>query len=282
MNTLAGSVPEAVPRGRVVLRILPGQSGGKCYVYLPRAWQPGGPVLAAVHGISRNAREQALLFAGWAERHGFAVIAPLFARDSYRDYQRLGIEARGQRADQFFIRALDAFAGWAGGPVARVSLFGYSGGGQFAHRFALLHPSRVAGLALGAPGWYTLPDERRAFPLGIAEFPGEDQPNLAAWLTLPMIVLVGSEDNQRDPALRQSARLDRLQGLTRIERGQRFIAATAAAARKRGVVPRLEFTLLPGVAHSFEAAMTAGGLPEKIIHFLGLQGPLSLETDDVR
>ena len=273
MSVIANAVPVEVPRGRVVLRILPGQSGGKCYVYVPRAWQPGGPVLAAVHGISRNAREQALLFAGWAERHGFAVVAPLFARDGYRDYQRLGIEARGQRADQFFIRILDAFAEWAGGTLGKVCLFGYSGGGQFAHRFALLHPERVAGLALGAPGWYTLPDERRAFPLGIADFPDEREPDLGAWLTLPMIVLVGSEDNQRDPALRQSPRLDRLQGLTRIERGQRFVAATAAAARKRGLVSRLEFTLLPGVGHSFEAAMTAGGLPEKIIVFLGLQGP---------
>lgn len=273
MSVIANAVPVEVPRGRVVLRLLPGQSGGKCYVYLPRAWQPGGPVLAAVHGISRNAREQALLFAGWAERHGFAVVAPLFARDGYRDYQRLGIEARGQRADLFFIRVLDAFAEWAGAPLEKVCLFGYSGGGQFAHRFALLHPGRVAGLALGAPGWYTLPDERRAFPLGIADFPDEREPDLGAWLTLPMIVLVGSEDNQRDPALRQSPRLDRLQGLTRIERGQRFVAATTAAARKRGLASRREFTLLPGVGHSFEAAMTAGGLPEKIISFLGLQGP---------
>jgi len=138
----------------------------------------------------------------------------------------------------------------------------------------LLHPGRVAALALGAPGWYTLPDERYAFPLGIAQFPEEIQLDLAAWLVLPMIVLVGSEDNQRDPALRQSARLDRLQGLTRIERGQRFIAATAAAACTRGLTPRLEFALLPGVGHSFEAAMTAGGLPEKILPFLGLLAPL--------
>lgn len=271
MPSSSMAVPVAVPRGRVVLRILPGLSGGKCYVYLPRSWQPGGPVLAAVHGISRNAREQALLFAGWAERHGFAVVAPLFARDGYRDYQRLGIEARGQRADEFFIRVLGTFADWAGAPVEKVNLFGYSGGGQFAHRFALLHPERVAGLALGAPGWYTLPDERRAFPLGVADFPDERQPDLAAWLALPMIVLVGSEDNQRDPALRQSPRLDRLQGLTRIERGQRFVAKTLAVARKRGLAARVEFTLLPGVGHSFEAAMTAGALPEKIIHFLGLQ-----------
>ncbi len=278
MITHVEVLPLEVPRGRVVLRVLPGPSGGKCYVYLPRQWQPGGPVLAAIHGISRNAREQALLFAGWAERHSFAVIAPLFSRENYRDYQRLGIEARGQRADRFFIRVLETFADWAGAPVERVNLFGYSGGGQFAHRFALLYPGRVAGLALGAPGWYTLPDERRAFPLGIAEFPEEITPDLAAWLVLPMIVLVGSEDNQRDPALRQSARLDRLQGLTRIERGQRFIAVTAAAARKRGLTPRLEFTLLPGVGHSFEAAMTAGGLPEKILPFLGLQA-LSVTGD---
>ena len=36
MTIHADALPLEVPRGRVVLRALPGQSGGKCYVYLPR------------------------------------------------------------------------------------------------------------------------------------------------------------------------------------------------------------------------------------------------------
>jgi poly(3-hydroxybutyrate) depolymerase len=37
-------------------------------------------------------------------------------------------------------------------------LSGYSGGGQFVHRFMLVHPGRVARVAVGAAGWYTFPD----------------------------------------------------------------------------------------------------------------------------
>ena len=47
-------------------------------------------VLVCVHGVSRNALEQIQLLRPYAERFGFALIAPLFEPNVFRDYQRLG------------------------------------------------------------------------------------------------------------------------------------------------------------------------------------------------
>ena len=37
----------------------------------------------------------------------------------------------------------------------RINLFGFSGGAQFAHRYAMAHPGSVNALVLTAPGWFT-------------------------------------------------------------------------------------------------------------------------------
>lgn len=267
----AGDLP--VPRGRMSMRQVPGRSGGKLYLYLPRGWEPGAPVLVAVHGISRNAREQVQLFAPWAERCGFAIIAPLFTRDRYRDYQRLGLERGGRRADAFLDAALEAFERWTGSPPRPVALFGFSGGAQFAHRYALLRPERVDALVLGAAGWYTMPDPVQSFPLGLADVPVGGAIPYREWLRLPMLVVVGSDDTQRDEALRQSPQLDACQGLHRLERAQRFVESMRAAAAATGVESRVEFAVMPGVGHGFADSMRHGGLAARALPFLGLTAP---------
>jgi hypothetical protein len=46
-------------------------------------------------------------------------------------------------------------------------LLGFSGGGHFAHRFFYLHPHRVLGVSIGAPGVVTLLDETRDWWVGV-------------------------------------------------------------------------------------------------------------------
>jgi poly(3-hydroxybutyrate) depolymerase len=262
--------PMPLPRGRVVLRTVPGRTGGKVYAYVPARWRAGMPIVAAVHGISRNAREQAALFAPLAEEYGFALIAPLFCRERYRDFQRLGLEGRGRRADTFFGEAVDQFCQWLDVATQRVHVVGYSGGAQFAHRYALFHPERLHGVVLGAAGWYTLPDAKHAYPLGLADLPAGLPVSLDSWLALPMLVLVGSEDTERDGALRTGAALDRQQGRNRLERGLRFANAMRQAAQRRNLPARTEFRVLDGVPHSFEIAMRRGDLGRVALQFFGM------------
>jgi pimeloyl-ACP methyl ester carboxylesterase len=51
----------------------------------------------------------------------------------------------------------------------RFLLHGFSGGGHFAHRFFYLHPRRLRGVSIGAPGVVTLLDEEQDWWVGVRD-----------------------------------------------------------------------------------------------------------------
>ena len=210
-------------RGKVLARSLARDSVQKYFLYIPSKGAAFAHTFIAVHGITRNAAEQADFFSSFAERYGVVLIAPLFPEDRFRDYQRLGREGKGKRAD-FALDAIVAEVGSLfGARTSKLYLFGFSGGGQFVHRYAMAYPERVARVALAAAGWYTFPDPTMDFPLGIKRTSGlpDISFNLARFLSVPTCVLVGENDVLRDPVLKKSRRIDRQQGVTRLERGKK-------------------------------------------------------------
>jgi len=152
--------------------------------------------------------------------------------------------------------------------AGQVDLFGHSGGAKLAHRFAMLYPHKVARLHLTAAGWYCLPDTSMAYPYGLGvdatrgslTWARRHQQALPAFLRLPVRVYVGTADDQRDGALRQSPQLDRGQGPTRIARAETYVARFRAAAEACGAVPDITLTRLPGVAHDVGKAIRQGNL----------------------
>jgi pimeloyl-ACP methyl ester carboxylesterase len=220
------------------------------------------PVLVSVHGISRNAAAHARALAGVADALGCVLVAPHFSRRRFPDYQRLGRPDRlgiGGRADTMLLRIVDDVRARLGLAPQPFGLLGHSGGAQFAQRFALVHARHLAGYALSAAGSYAWPDRTRRFPHGLAMSPrfADLQPDLDATLRLPGLLLVGGLDIERDPALRQGARIDAEQGRTRLERAQRFIASMRQRAAERGSVARLRPVIVPDCAHGFSALAQA-------------------------
>lgn len=243
-------------------------------LYVPETAGDRAPLFVTVHGISRNAAEHAKLFAPYAEACGAVLAAPIFDEQTYGKYQRL-VSRRPDvlRSDDALRRIVDRVDQLASVNAERVYLFGFSGGGQFAHRFAMAYPERVASTVVGAAGWYTLPDPELAYPYGIGENP--KLPGLSfepeRFLRTPFQVLVGPRDVSRDWALRKSEKLDGLQGQTRVERGERWIAAMREAATRHGVLaPSLRFDLLPGGRHSFAKTMKRHDLAAATFAAFGL------------
>lgn len=158
-------------RGRVVYQAIPGSPVREYFVYVPHHADAHSPVIVLVHGIARNAVEHVFRFRGEADRSGAILIAPHFAKDAYSQYQQVVDPRSGIRADLALFDVLDAVASQTGVSLERIHLFGFSGGAQFAHRFMMLHPERVAAVAIAAAGWYTLPAPSLQYPYGIGTHP---------------------------------------------------------------------------------------------------------------
>jgi pimeloyl-ACP methyl ester carboxylesterase len=147
-----------------------------------------------------------------------------------------------------------------GGLSDRIHLFGYSAGGQFAHRFALAYPERIAKLAVGAAGRYTFPDPEQRYPRGLrkAETRLGRPIDLEAFLRLPIRVWVGAEDIEQDDRLTRNEKVMEQQGPDRLARAQRWVDAVAQAAAGRGIESGIALEVVPQAAHSFTQCSRRG------------------------
>ena len=230
---------------------------------------PSGPVrnrpLIALHGISRDARSLADHFAPQAEAAGRIIIVPRFARKPWPVFQRITRRHRPDRALLALVADL-RLRNVIGSET--VDLFGFSGGAQLAHRFAMLHPEHVADLHLGAAGWYTLPDANAAYPMGFGPSArGDDRwgrrmaSGLKAYLDRRINIYVGALDNAPDDqALRRSSELDAAQGTTRLARARHYARVIRDLQTQNGLPATCALHELPGCSHDFADCAKNGGL----------------------
>lgn len=227
------------------------------------------PLAVCVHGYTRQPLDQLRAFAPLARRLGFALALPLFDDRLHRRYQQLLHPRRGTRSDLALLNTLDAAADRHGVDARRLFLFGYSGGAQFVHRFALCHPQRTAALAIGAAGWYTWPDTQHDWPLGLADAQARlGAPiDLERFLRLPMALWVGERDTAADENLRDEPQLASLQGAHRLERARNWADAVRGAGRARGISNDVTLTLLARVGHDFASCDRKGELAARVMDF---------------
>jgi len=252
--------------GKVESRRLDARGNQRYFLYRPSSASGKAPLLVSVHGISRNARSHATCLARVAEQHGVVVVAPLFTARRFHDYQRMGHSRRGERPD----RALDEIVAEAGrltgADAGRFFLFGYSGGAQFAHRYAMAYPQRIAALALGSAGWYTFPDPHERYPWGMRASAGLPDLffDLDRFLELRIHLFVGGLDTLRGPDLNHSRRVDTQQGATRLERAVRWAAALRRAALLAGKSAEVSLCTLPRSGHCFEENVARDRLDQRL------------------
>ncbi len=244
----------------------------KYHLYVPKKGGWGAPVLIAVHGISHRAKQQLRAFKNMAECLGVVILAPLFSRQSFPAYQRLGVSKKKVPLfpDQILNSMIEEVGNKTGARTERVFLFGYSAGGQFVHRYAMLQPEKVYAVAMGAPGWYTFPNPEPTFPRGLRIKSGMRQLKLEPenFLRVPMAVFVGELDSQRDDSLKKSDMIDVQQGLTRIERARRWTNTMRSTAKIYGYKTFYEFKILKACGHSFKDCVEQGELAQNVFNFL--------------
>ncbi|MFC3982979.1 hypothetical protein [Streptosporangium jomthongense] len=154
-----------------------------------------------VHGTERDVQTYRDSFADFSEANDCVVLVPLFPVgipdpgefDGYK-YLRHG----DIRFDLILLAMVEEVTGTYRVDSRRFLLFGFSGGGHFAHRFLYLHPERVRAVTIGAPGAVTLLDESLPWPAGIdgtLETLGR-RVDPSALRETAVHLLIGAEDTQ--------------------------------------------------------------------------------------
>ncbi len=225
-------------------------------MYVPKRCEDEGvahPLVIAIHGSGRGAQRYRAEFVDFAEAHRCLVLAPLFPcgiiepgeLDNYKF-----IKFHEIRYDRLLLAMVDEAAQRYRLDGNRILIHGFSGGGQFVHRFLYLHPGRIAAASIGSPGRVTLLDPSRRWWIGTQDFREEFgvEPDPAALRKVAVQMIVGAEDTDTweitmTPASSRWMTGANDSGATRIERTMSLRDSFV----RNGIA--VQFNLVPGVAH---------------------------------
>lgn len=196
-------------------------------------------LVVVMHGTGRAFVNYREAFSGFAKWNDCIVLCPLFPAGVRGDGNRDGFKHLVEadiRYDRILLDMVAEVGEKFGCDFSRFALFGYSGGGQFVNRFAMLHPEHLWAVSIGAPGSVTLIDPQQGWWVGTQDFEvrfGKPM-NLEALRRLPVHMIAGKADIETWE-------------ITHREGGKFFMAGANDAGRTRP--ERLET-----LRRSFEAA----------------------------
>lgn len=271
--------------GHIPLRALASDPRVSYALYIPPTRYDADPnptklsLLVWVHGTGRkwNVLYQDEM-ASFADRMPCAILAPLFPAgldgpndlDSYKM-----LHSSSLRSDRVLLEILDEVAArWPGIRTDKVFLTGFSGGGQFTHRFLYLYPERLAAVSVGAPGRATALDLSKNWPEGVANTKSLFERGVFPLKIRKVAIqlIVGSDDNQvhggeafwtwlESFQKKKPEKQPKTKGLSRMESGRlKTLEELHMSWKADGIDSQLD--IVPGVAHE------AGQVRPYILHFM--------------
>jgi pimeloyl-ACP methyl ester carboxylesterase len=235
-------------------------AGYKTTVYAPPTLRTGEKtqLLIALHGLGGNGDNECQGLLDFARQNKIVVLAPsLFYNQDWHNPKVIAEEdsrlsGKLNQMESELSQALHL-------PLkSRALVYGMSRGAQLAHRYALLYPEKVLGVAGLAAGSYTLPfasykDQPLNFPFGVADFNKYTGKlfNLANFVKVNFWLAVGEQDN--DPNVTPQAWNPYI-GLSRYERAHSFYSALKQTKLN------VQLTTFPGTGHDESQEMRAGAL----------------------
>lgn len=142
-------------------------------LYVPLDYEPEGtktyPLVVLMHGTERWPHSYLEHNSAFAEENDVILLAPLFPNNTHgnQDLENYKlIDYKGTRYDLVLLSMVDEVAAKYRLRDNKFYLHGFSGGGHFSHRFFYLHPHRLHGVSIGAPGMLTLLDDEADWWVG--------------------------------------------------------------------------------------------------------------------
>ena len=235
-------------------------------LYVPRDYQQDGDeqldLVVIVHGTARWAEQYRDGFADFAEEQRAIILVPLFPAGMTEPHELSSyklIRAGGIAYDLVLLDMVAEVVERYRLRSDRFLIHGFSGGGHFSHRFLYLHPERLLGASIGAPGIVTLLDGEYDFWVGIRNFSGVfgKDIDIAAMRQIPVHMVIGSEDSETWEirlAPEDSWWMDGAERLAEANRLQRM-AALRESLESHSITVRQD--IIPGVGHDGRAMLAA-------------------------
>ena len=235
------------------------------FYHIPDSAHQSSPIAMVVHGSARDGEYLRNALKPESDRRNAIILMPNFGSAEYsNNYFLLGnlfddgenpsVASQNDSTEwtyaiieQLFIH----FRAEVASKDARYDLVGFSGGGQFAHRFALFaHRPQCDRIVACSSGWYTLPDAASPYPYGLGTTQRTSDADVRKALATPLHLAVGSADTDPNSSgLRHTAEAD-AQGLNRVQRAN--YAFQRAMDQSTAINAPLAWSLHleTGVAHS--------------------------------
>ena len=231
-------------------------------MYVPPCVGEGEQVdlLVAVHGTSRTSflefRDGFAQFGRW---NRVAILCPIFPIGVLGDDERSGykyMEEGDIRYDLLVNAMVEEVATKYKQDWSKFAVFGFSGGGHFAHRYAIMHPDKLWAACVGSPGSVTLLDTDKQWWVGLGGMEERFgiKPDLDALRKVPVQIVVGEADLEtweitHKPGSRFYMEGANDAGVTRPERAR----ALCQSFRDAGV--NVQLNVIPNMAHDRNKAV---------------------------
>ena len=212
-------------------------------------------LLVYIHGEGRGAQYLLNKFRLLAKECGYLLVCPLFPANILRDGNLAGYKylSEGEiRYDDILLDIVAEVRGAFDFEESRFLLGGFSGGGQFVHRFFYLHPEVLKSVSIAAPGSVTLLDDKSDWWVGtqsISEFFGK-RIDVEALRQVNIQMIVGDADARDDETVfTPDKSYWNLAGRNRVERLKSLYKSFEANDVKATL------QIIPGVGHSISGLL---------------------------
>lgn len=241
------------------------------YYYVPKTGDVANMrVLFVLHGAERSGKGVANMWRKFAERDGFVVIAPEYNIKIYPGwrYQGGGLMYKGklQPREKWTYSTIepifDYFKSVTGSKAEKYDFWGFSAGGQFAHRFALTVPdSRADIIIAGNPGTWTFPlidglpskfedGKTYGWNSSVKDTPFANEESIKKFLARKLYVHIGKLDIATTGKYVPKTQAALSQGEHRLARARNFYETGRKIAKKNGWEFNWRKVELDDIAHS--------------------------------
>ena len=224
---------------------------------LPKEINENTKVLFIIHGNSRDVEKYLNQWIEPSKDKNVILVAPYFDKISYPNFATLQMATSSGKIlkDQSnnLKNSLSSFFSYFKSKYnlssSSYSIFGFSAGSQFTHRYMLFSDDKQIDKAvLGSAGWYTFLNNE-PFPYGMRNMPIE-RDRYEWFLSRQVLFILGAKDNDPNHESLNNSRGARKQGANRFDRGTSYFKNIVSFSEKNKIPLRWRYKVISNLDHN--------------------------------